>query len=92
MKVAVRYMAQLKDAAGVASDELELGASCAVAEVLRLVADRHGGALRRLLLTADGRPQATILVFHGDAQVSGEQVLRLRDGDVLTVLAPMAGG
>jgi molybdopterin converting factor small subunit len=85
-------MAQLKEAAGASAEQVEVGPDDTAAELLRRLAEAHGERLRGLLLDAAGRPQPTILLFHGDEQVRPDQALRLRDGDVLTLLSPMAGG
>lgn len=92
MKIAIRYMAQVKMAAGRASDEVEVTESCSVRELLAQLAQRHGEDLRRLLLTATGEVPPTLLLFLGDEQISPEQHVPRRDGDVLTILSPMAGG
>ncbi len=91
MKIAVRYMAQLRHAAGVVTEEIELNGGQKPADLLHLLAERHGTALRRLLLTADGKPQPTLLVFVGDDQANTAGTI-LRDGDEVTLLSPIAGG
>ena len=91
MRVAVRYMAQLRQAAGAASEQVELDRPCSVGELLTRMADRHGGRFRDLLLDAGGGVRPAVLLFVGDEQVGPERAA-LRDGDVLTVLTPMAGG
>jgi len=85
-------MAQLKQAAGAAGEEIALPAPCVVRDVLLALADRHGAPLRSLLLDAGGSLQATILVFVGDEQVSANDGVALNDGDVVTLLSPIAGG
>jgi molybdopterin converting factor small subunit len=92
MKVTVRYLAQLRDAAGRASEQVETGPEATAAQLLRRLAEAHGGRLGRLLLDAAGGAQPALLIFHGDDQVGPEQALALSDGDVLTLLSPMAGG
>ena len=90
MKITVCYMAQLKQAAGFGSEQLELERACSVEDVARRLADRHGDGLRKLLLNAQGVLQPTNLFFIGDSQVRpGDQV---NHGDVLTFLSPIAGG
>jgi len=92
IRVAVRYMAQVRQAAGVSAEAVELGGPCPVGDLLARLAQRHGPPLGRLLLDRHGAPQPTLLVFVGNEQVvPGEQHL-LADGDVVTVLSPMAGG
>jgi molybdopterin converting factor small subunit len=90
MKVAVRYMAQMKQAAGVAEEQVELAVSCPVRDLLLHLADRQGNPLRNLLLGPDGGPQPTVLIFIGDQQV--DLTARLQEGDVVTFLSPIAGG
>jgi molybdopterin converting factor small subunit len=91
MKIAVRYMAQLRRAAGVTVEEVELDRPCSATELLKRLADQHGLPFRALLLDADGGVRPAILLFVGDEQVNS-QTRPLQDGDVLTVLTPMAGG
>jgi molybdopterin converting factor small subunit len=92
MQVAVRYLAQVKQAGGSAGEEVEVPASCSVEELLAHLAERHGAGLRDLLLDPAGKRQPTILVFVGDVQVAPGESAQLRDGDVVTLLSPMAGG
>ncbi len=92
MKVTVQYLAQVKRAAGCASEAVELDDASSPRELVRRLAERHGEALRGLLLGPTGEPHASLLVFVGDEQVRWEPARELRDGDVVTVLAPMAGG
>jgi molybdopterin converting factor small subunit len=92
MHVSVRYMAQLRKAAGVDSDALELPEGSTPADLAAAVAGRHGEALRRLLLDGAGRLHPAILVFVGDVQADPDDPGPLRDGDVVTLLSPVAGG
>jgi molybdopterin converting factor small subunit len=92
IRISVRYMAQLKQAAGAACEEVALPAPCHVCDVLLALADRHGAPLRSLLLDAGDSLQPTILVFVGDEQVSASDGIALNDGDILTLLSPIAGG
>jgi molybdopterin converting factor small subunit len=91
ISIRVRYVAQLKQAAG-SSEEVELPSPYTVRDLLLLLADRHGAPLRNLLLAEDGSPQATILVFIRDEQVALADGVPLKEGDVVTLLSPMAGG
>jgi molybdopterin converting factor small subunit len=89
MRVEVRYAAQVRQAAGRAAEVVELDAPCTAAElVVRLAKSR--AALRGLLLAEGGGPQRALLLFVGEEQVDVDRPLR--DGDVVTVLSPMAGG
>jgi molybdopterin converting factor small subunit len=91
MKVTVKYMAQIKQAAGVGSEQVELDQPCSVQELVAGLAERRGQPLRKLLLDERGGVQPTVLLFVGDSQVEGDR-LQLKDGDVVTLLSPIAGG
>jgi molybdopterin converting factor small subunit len=90
MKITVCYMAQLKQAADVGSEQVEVGNPCSIQDLAHRLADRHGDGLRKLLFGANGTLQPTNLFFIGDAQAQPSDPLK--DGDVLTVLSPIAGG
>ena len=92
MKIAVRYMAQLREAAGTNSEEVELPGACCISSLLSRLADRHGDALRRLMLNPEGKPQSTLLVFIGDEHAPESGDLPIRDGSTVTLLSPIAGG
>ncbi len=92
MRIVVHYMAQIKRAAGRAVEQIELDRSSTVQELVVRLAQGGEEPLRRLLLDAQGALQPALLLFVGDEQVSAGQPLSLRDGDVVTVLSPMAGG
>jgi len=92
MTVTVRYMAQLRTAAGVATETIDLAGPCTSSELAAHLAARHGEALRRLLLGPNGRISPFILVFVGDAQVGPDEQLLLKEGAGITLLSPVAGG
>jgi molybdopterin converting factor small subunit len=92
MTVTVHYQTQIKRAVGRAAEALEVPPGCSLVQLLRQLVDRHGEPLRGLVLKEDGGVQDSILVFIGDVQVSPAAALALRDGENVTLLAPMAGG
>lgn len=91
MRLAVRYMAQVKRAAGRAGDEIELDVPSPAGEVLARLAGTDQ-ALRPLLLDATGNIQRALLLFLGDEQITHDQLVPRCDGEELTILSPMAGG
>ncbi len=93
MNIQIRYQSQIKSAAGVAGEEIELRAAAGLRELIDTVVARHGDKLRSALFAPEGKLQPTILVFVGDNQVdAADESLHLVEGDVVTLLAPMAGG
>jgi molybdopterin converting factor small subunit len=92
MRIVVKYMAQLRQAAGAASETVEIGSPSSAEEIVRRLVHAHDDAYRRLVLDAEGRVQPALLFFIGDEQVRPEMARTFRDGDVLTILAPMSGG
>lgn len=92
MVVTVEYTAQLKRAAGKAREDFELDDSDTLVNLVNVIADRHGDELSRLLKTADGNPQSTVIPFVGDDQVRWDAADILRDGVTVTLLSPISGG
>lgn len=92
MKVTIEYAAQVKRAAGVSSEEIEIETSCTVDDLMAHVATRHGDSLRKLLFDSEGSLQHSILVFVGDTQARWDDRVELKDGDTVTLLSPIAGG
>jgi molybdopterin converting factor small subunit len=91
MRVEVRYVAQLRHAAGRAAEEVEVDSPCSAGELVARLAQARE-ALRGLLLDEGGRLQPALLLFVGDEQVDAGDGRPLRDGDMVTILTPMAGG
>ena len=90
MQVTVYYFAQLKRAAGVASETVTLAPGCTLGQLVVQLARSHGNAFRALALDAAGQPQRALLYAVGDGQADLDRVLR--EGEMVTILAPMAGG
>lgn len=90
MQLTVYYFAQLKRAAGVASETVVLESGATLAQLMQRLAQQHDDAFRAMVLETAGNPQRTLLYAVGDDQADLDRVLR--DGDVITILAPMAGG
>jgi molybdopterin converting factor small subunit len=90
MQVTVHYLAQLRRAAGCASERLDVNLGVTVCELFHRLAEIHGAAFRTLLLGENCRPHPSLLIFVGEqpAELTGV----LREGDEITILTPMAGG
>ncbi len=83
MVLTIRYFAGAKAAAGVGDEQLTLHPESTVDDVLRLVRDRHGEGLARVLT-------ASSLLLDGIAV--RDTKIRVADGLELDVLPPFAGG
>ena len=90
MQVTVHYFAQLKRAAGVGSERVAIAPGTNLAGLVGQLAAGRDDAFRALLLDTTGQPQRALLYAIGDVQAEFER--QLHDGDVVTILAPMAGG
>lgn len=91
-EIHVRYVAQLRQAAGCHEERVAVTAPLTLTDLLRKLAADHGEPLRGFLLQADGSPRSTLLVAIGDRQCpSGESPL-IERGTVVTLMAPMSGG
>ena len=83
MIVQVRYMAQLRQAAGRSTEAVKVEEGCTVATLVAYLAETRPALLNIL-------HSPTLLVFVGDEQARHEQVLR--DGDEILLMTPIAGG
>lgn len=92
MVVTVEYTAQLKRASGKSREEIELSDSATLLDLVNAIADQHGEELARMLKSADGAPQTTIIPFVGDDQVRWDACDALKDRVTVTLLAPISGG
>lgn len=89
MNIAVRYHAQLKQAAGLTGEMVAIENGDTVQQLLGLLAERRP-PLRRLLLDGSGQKQATLLIFIDDYQVDSAHLLK--ENDEVLLLTPIAGG
>lgn len=92
MKVTVKYAAQARQAAGVASEEIELDGPVSVPDLVVRLARRHGADFRRFALDAQGRPHKSLLVAIGCDQVCPGDPRMVASGDVVTIMTPISGG
>ena len=92
MKVQVKYLAQARYAAGMAAESVEVADVCSLETLVRRLAEIHSDPLRKHLLAADGSLAHGILLFVNDRQETNPGAVALHDGDVVTLMAPMAGG
>jgi MoaD family protein len=93
MIVHVRYTAQLRAAAGLTEEAVELAPGSSVADLLRHLAGRHSQAAAHLLVSpAQVRPSLLVVVNEGAVPARQTAATALHDGDVILLLPPIAGG
>ncbi len=92
MAVTVEYTAQIKAAAGLAREQVDLPAACTVAELIAQVAHRHGSPLKDLLLDPQGNVQSTLMVFVDDEFVYADSARQVADQETITLQSPISGG
>lgn len=92
MEVTIEYEAQLRRAAGVRSETIELAEGCDVVECVRKVVEKHPDQLSGILLKADNQIQPSLLIFLNDSQILHDTTHTLSDGDTLTLMTPISGG
>lgn len=81
--VTVRYFAAARAAAGLPSENVDVGDGATVADALETIAARHGEALRKVL---------TACSFLVDSVAVRDRTTPLQPGAELDVLPPFAGG
>lgn len=90
MRITFEYLAQLKRAVGTSRETLDLPDGSTLGLALRHLAQLHGVAFSQLVLDEAQKPNPSLLFFVGEEQADSDRPLQ--DGDVITILAPMAGG
>jgi len=90
--VRVRYVAQLKLAAGCGEESITIAAAPTLHDLLRVLSESRGEPLRAFLLTEDGSPRTSLLIAVGDQQAVRGTNRSLVPGDVVTLMSPMSGG
>ena len=60
--------------------------------MLCAVAAQYDEQFRQILLTVDDQLHPSVMIFINDTAISRSAPPGIRDGDVITLIAPMAGG
>ena len=87
--ITVRYQAQVRAVAGIASETVTVDHAISVEALLGCLVRRHA-RLRSLLLDDQGRKSPSLLVYLGDRQARGEDTVNV--GDEVLLMTPIAGG
>lgn len=93
MKVETRFYAFLREATGVERDSFELEEGATVGDLLRAIAARYE---RLAGLVFEGAPRLRrgfALALNGEnVELDKVDEIRLREGDTVVILPPIAGG
>ncbi len=93
MRVMVRFLGQLGQFAGAASQVCDVDVTCSVQDLLLRLGAERGGDFERLLLSEGGeRVHPSILIFRGGTQVTWERPTMLSEDDEIVLSPPIAGG
>ncbi len=92
MHVHVQYTTQIKAALGIAEETIEVPAASGIAELLRILGQRHAEPFRQSVVMADGQLLPSILLCVDDRQVDPDDPTPLSDGSTITFLSAISGG
>lgn len=94
MRLRVQYTAQLRTVVGRAEEEIELPEGSNLAELLAHVASEMGRDAAGYLIAPGGGLQPSLLVAVNNRAISTREALAvpINNGDVVTLLPPIAGG
>ena len=92
MKVTFSYFAQVRRAAGVETETVELPDGSELAAAVAEIADRHGDELKAIVLDDGGGVRPSILLLVNGAPVSRGASPALSDGSAVSVFSAVAGG
>lgn len=93
MRVKVKFLATLYDLLGVMRDEAVVPEGATVLDLIKALDERYGGRLSREILDGDRLKEEYNVLVNGRAIDFLEGLsTRLKDGDEVVFLPPVAGG
>ena len=92
MNVRMNYFAQVRQAAGVESEQLEVAEGSDTVAAIRAAAERHGNAFRELVLADDREARAGLLILVNSVPAPPGTHRVLSDGDEMAIFTPVSGG
>ncbi|WP_420322056.1 MoaD/ThiS family protein [Flagellimonas sp.] len=91
-KIKLVLTAQLKDAAGVSAEVVEINEGEKLQEVIRSVGKQYGETFEAILFDENGDYRHSNLIVVNQVQVNFEDEININDGDEITLMSPIAGG
>ena len=92
MKITTKYYAFIRERLGRSTEEFELQEGSTIADFLKLLSERHGGNLVGVFEGAVLRRGFVVALNGENVEQARWGSTRLKDGDVVVVLPPIAGG
>lgn len=92
MHVTIKYFAQVRQAAGVESEQLSLDDGVDIQTTLAELAQCHGDDFRALVLDQAGSVRPGLLTVVNGQSVTSPKQHPLADGDELSLISAVAGG
>ena len=92
MKITIEYHGQLRHVAQKESDTIDVEENTPIPEIIAQVAAPYEDTFRVILFDDSGDLLPSALVLLRDEPVNRDPWPTLSDGDVLTLLPPIAGG
>jgi len=92
MKVTLEYFGQLRPAAGVNAESMEVTDGTTAQDALKQVALKYGGVFSRIVLDDNGGIRPSLMVIVNERAIDKSTPHLLANGDAVGLLAAMAGG
>ena len=92
MNITLEYHGQLRHLAETDSESHEVKDGTSIPELVTTVAEDYDEMFRAILLDESGTLLPSALILMGDEPVDRSDWPELKDGDVITLLPPIAGG
>ena len=92
MNITLKYFAQVREAAGVESEQVQLPDGSDLAAAIEHAAAAHGDAFRATVLAEGGGVRPSLLLLVNSVPVPRGTFRELHDGDEIGVFSPVAGG
>lgn len=92
MNIVVKYTAQLKKEAGIASQNFEVVEEDNLQSLLLKVSQSYNENFHDMLFTTDEIFRQSIMIVHNGAQVGIADSLLFAEGDEILLMSPIAGG
>lgn len=92
MNIKLRFTAQLKDKAGLGTDQIVLNSNEKLQSLLRRLVDKYGHDFGQILFDEKGFYRNSNLIAVNGYQVNYTENSKLNEGDEITILSPVSGG